>query len=148
MNKSTHFTGQPILCQLLKLIDRNKVNKIINEHSSDRYYKNFKTWEHLVTMMYACLSGCKGLRELSTGLLACEGKLNHLGIDYAPKRSTISDGNKKRSSKVFEGIYMMLYDTYRSLLSDSRKANKLPKGLKLIDSTTISLFKEILKTSG
>ena len=148
MNKSTHFIGQPIFSQILSVIDRDKINKIIKFHKSDRYYKNFKTWEHLVTMLYACLSDCKTLRELSTGLLACEGKLNHLGIQYAAKRSTISDGNKNRSSKVFESIYMMLYDTYNEFLSDSRNVKKLPKRLKLIDSTTIGLFKEILKTSG
>jgi len=148
MNKSTHFIGQPIFSQLLSLIDRSKVNKIIKAHKSDRYYKRFKTWEHLVTMLYASLSDCKTLRELTTGLLACEGKLVHLGIGYAAKRSTISDGNKNRSSNVFESIYMMLYDTYNEFLSDSRNVKKLPRGLKLIDSTTISLFKEILKTSG
>ena len=148
MNKSTHFIGQPIFSQLLSLIDRQRINKIINVHKSDRYYKRFKTWEHLVTMLYATLSVSKTLRELTTGLLACEGKLNHLGINYAAKRSTISDGNKNRSSKVFESIYMMLYDSYNKFLSDSRNVKKLPKNLKLIDSTTIGLFKEILKTSG
>jgi len=148
MNKSNHFTGQPILSQLLKLVNRGQVAKIVDEKKSDRYYKKFKTWEHLVTMMYACLSNCRTLRELSTGLMACEGKLNHLGIDYSAKRSTISDGNKKRSSSVFKDIYMMLYSKYGFILSDSRNEEKLPKGLKLADSTTIGLFKEILKTSG
>ena len=36
-------------------------------------------------------SYCNGLRELSEGLLACEGKLSHLGLDKAPARSTLSD---------------------------------------------------------
>lgn len=49
---------------------------------------------------------------------------------------------------MFESIYTMLYDEYRTILSDSRNTKRLPKGLKLIDSTTIGLFKEILKTSG
>lgn len=148
MNKSTNFVGQPILSQLLKLIDRSAVGRITKEHQSDRYYKRFKTWEHMVTMLYGCLSNCKTLRELSTGLLACEGKLNHLGIDYAAKRSTISDGNKNRSSEVFKDIYKQLEQRYRSVLSDSRTLKRVPKNLRIADSTTISLFKEILKTSG
>jgi len=81
-------------------------------------------------------------------MMACEGRLNHMGIDYTPKRSTISDGNKNRSSKVFEAIYQSLYKKYGFFLSDSGNTDKLPKGLKLADSTTIGLFKEILKTSG
>lgn len=148
MSKSSHFIGQPILSQLLKIINRGKVANIVSEQHSDHYYKKFDTWTHLVTMLYACLSNCRTLRELSTGMMACEGKLNHLGLDYAPKRSTISDGNKNRSSKVFESIYLMLYNQFRLVLSDSRISSKFPKGLKLADSTTISLFKEILRTSG
>lgn len=148
MNKSTHFSGQPIFSQLLKLLDKGKIASIATEQKSDHYYKKFKTYEHLVTMMFACLSNCITLRELSTSMMACEGRLNHLGIDYTPKRSTISDGNKNRSSAVFESIYQSLYEKYGAFLSDSGNTDKLPKGLKLADSTTIGLFKEILKTSG
>ena len=148
MNKSTHFSGQPIFSQLLNLLDKGKLATIATEKKSDRYYKKFKTYEHLVTMMFACLSNCVTLRELSTSMMACEGRLNHLGIDYTPKRSTISDGNKNRSSGVFEAIYQSLYEKYESILSDSGNSDKLPKGLKLADSTTIGLFKDILRTSG
>ncbi|MFT6338213.1 MAG: hypothetical protein ACJATI_004985 [Halioglobus sp.] len=148
MSKSTHFSGQPILAQLLELLDKGKIASIVSDQKSDRYYKKFKTYEHLVTMMFACLSNSVALRELSTSMMACEGRLNHLGIDYSPKRSTISDGNKNRSSSVFESIYQSLYTKYGFVLSDSVNTEKLPKGLKLADSTTIGLFKEILKTSG
>ena len=148
MNKSSHFIGQPILSQLLNLINRSSVNRIAKEHGSDKYYKTFKTWDHLVSMLYASLTNSKTLRQLSTGLMACEGKLSHLGLKQAPKRSTISDGNKNRSSEVFKSIYDMLFAQYGFFLSDSRSVKKGYKGLLLADSTTIGLFKEILKTSG
>jgi len=148
MNKSSHFVGQPIFSQLLKLIDHSEVNRIASLNDSDRYYKTFKTWDHLVAMLFATLGKCNTIRELSTGLLACEGKLKHLGLKQAPRRSTISDGNKNRSSDVFRQIYESLFDKFRTALSDSRNGSKLPQGLLLADSTTISLFKEILKTSG
>jgi hypothetical protein len=109
MNKSTHFSGQPIFSQLVILLDKGKLATIATEQKSDHYYKKFKTYKHLVTMMFACLSNCLTLRELSTSMMACEGRLNHLGIDYTPKRSTISDGNMNRSSAVFEAIYQSLY---------------------------------------
>jgi hypothetical protein len=144
MNKSSHFVGQPIFSQILKLLDHGAINRIAKQNQSDRYYKKFKTWDHLVAMLYATLGKCKTIRELSTGLLACEGKLRHLGLNQAPCRSTISDGNKNRSSVVFGDIYRALFNKYGKVLSKS----KLPKGLLLADSTTIGLFKEILKTSG
>lgn len=124
------------------------MDRIAAACESDRYYKTFRTWDHLVGMLYATLSRCRTIRELSTGLLACEGKLRHLGLSQAPRRSTISDGNRNRDSSVFRKIYMSLFDRFKDLLSDSRPGTGLPKGLMLADSTTIGLFKEILKACG
>jgi hypothetical protein len=47
---------------------------------SDRYYKHFKTSDHLTTMIFATLCGSSSLREVSSIMLACEGKINHLGL--------------------------------------------------------------------
>lgn len=110
--------------------------------------KKFTTYKHLVTMLYLVLEGCTSIREVTTGLLACCTKLFHLGLDYSPKRSTLSDANKKRSSNVFRSIYMKLYEKYSKFLSDSRLREVDLKRLYIVDSTTISLFKAILKGAG
>ena len=148
MNKSTKFSGQPIISQILKFIDNKIIYRTARKHNSDRYYKKFKTFDHLVTMIFTAISGCSSLRELSSIMLACEGKINHLGMKFFPKRSTISDANKKRSSKVFADIYYRLYENYKHFLSDSSPKKPEIKGLKIVDSTTISLFSDILKGVG
>ncbi|WP_370568903.1 DUF4372 domain-containing protein [Sporocytophaga myxococcoides] len=38
-------------------------------------------------MLYGVFSYCNGLREICEGMLACKGKLLHLGLDKAPARS-------------------------------------------------------------
>jgi hypothetical protein len=81
-------------------------------------------------------------------MLACEGKLSHLGLDKAPARSTISDANNKRSYQVFETIYYGLLKQYHSFISDSRLKGLSIRNLKIIDSTTIRLFSEILRGVG
>ena len=124
------------------------ITRTVSQHNSDRYYKRFKTYDHLVTMLYATLSGVSSLRELSTILLACEGRICHLNLKHFPKRSTLSDANKNRSSKVFANIYYSLFRTYRSFLSDSSPFSLPVKHLKIVDSTTISLFSDILKGVG
>jgi hypothetical protein len=91
MNKSTFFTGQPIFAQLLRFIPRDMIHRITADHHADRYCKRFTTYEHLVTMLYATFNHCNSLREVTTGLLAAEQRLNHLGVRYHPRRSTISD---------------------------------------------------------
>lgn len=147
MNKSTFFSGQPIFTQLLKFISKDAVYNIAQQHSADRYSKRFNTYEHLVTLLYSIFNNCNSLREVATGMLASEQRLSHLGIRYHPRRSTISDANNRRQADVFGEIYYSLYSKYASFLSDSRKKSKA-SNLYIFDSTTISLFQEVLRTSG
>jgi transposase len=81
-------------------------------------------------------------------MLACEGKINHIGLKHFPKRSTLSDANKRRNSNVFADIYYQLYGRYKRFLSDSRVKDPAIKGLNIVDSSTISLFSDILKGAG
>jgi len=148
MNKSTHFSGTPIIKQILKYIPQEDITRTAKTYNSDRYYKKFKTYDHLVTMLYATMSGVSSLRELSTVLLACEGRISHLNLKHFPKRSTLSDANRKRTSEVFGEIYSKLYKRYAPFLSDSSPLKPAIKNLKIVDSTTISLFSDILKGVG
>ncbi len=148
MSKDTIFTGQPIFGQILQMIKRGQIHTIARNQGSDRYYKKFTTYKHLVTMLYLAFEGCTSLREVTTGLLACSTKLFHIGMDYSPRRSTLSDANKNRNSSVFQAIYMKLYQNYGIFLSDSRLSKIDLKRLFIVDSTTISLFKAILKGGG
>jgi len=148
MSKDINFIGQPIFSQLLKYINKSEIDHIARSNKSDRYTKKFTTYNHLVTMLYCIFEGVSSLREAVIGILANTSKINHLGIRYMPKRSTLSDANKRRSSKVFEDIYMKLYQNNRQFLSDSRDSKLDLKRLYMIDSTTISLFKAILKAVG
>ncbi len=148
MNKNTNFTGQPIFGQILQMIKRSQIHTIARKLGTDRYYKKFTTYKHLITMLYLAFEGCTSIREVTTGLLACSTKLLHIGMDYSPRRSTLSDANRNRSSSVFQSIYMKLYQNYSGFLSDSRLSKIDLKRLFIVDSTTISLFKAILKGAG
>lgn len=142
MSKSTFFTGQPIFTQLLGLIDRSAVKALAGAGRHDRYYKHFTTYTHLVTMLYCVFNKCTSSREVVSGMKACYHKLAHIGVSKTPGRSTLCDANMKRSCEVFEQIYQHLYKRHRKLLPDSRI--KCPK-LFIADSSTITLFQEILK---
>ena len=148
MNKSTDFVGQPIFSQLLSLIEKPIIQETIKEHKANRCYKKLFLWDHLVSMLYGVYTHCTSLRELQYGLEVCQGKLNHLNLDRVPPRSTLSDGNMNRPSKVFGTIYQKIYGTYKNTISDSRMKNDAIKGLYIVDSSTISLFKAILKPAG
>ena len=148
MSEVRGFTGQPILSQILDLINSSLINRTARKYKANRYYKQLPLRVHLVSLLYGVFSYCNGLRELCEGLLACEGKLVHLGFDKAPARSTLSDANSKRSFLVFEMIYTELVKQYHSFISDSRLKGLSIRNLKIIDSSTIQLFSELLRGVG
>jgi len=148
MNKDGYFTGQPIFTQVLSLIKKSKIQRLAKSYKSDKYYKKFKTYDHLVTMLYTIYQRCTSLREVTTGMQASMHKLNHLGMTYCPRRSTLAEANAKRNHEVFESIYMSLYQKYKKSLPDSRARYSWIERLYIIDSTTIKLFSEILKANG
>jgi len=148
MGKGKNFVGQPILSQILDCIPSAIIQKVIRKHNSNHYYKRIPFRVHLISLLYGVFSYCNGLRELCEGMLACEGKLTHLGLDKAPPKSTLGDANMKRSYLNFETLYFELLHKYHSFISDSRLKGLSIRNLKIIDSTTIRLFSEILRGVG
>lgn len=148
MGEDKKFSGQPVLSQILSVIPASIIDAANKKHKANRYYKRLPLRIHLVSLLYGVFSYCNGLREICEGMLACEGKLAHLGLDKAPARSTLSDANTNRSFLVFETIYTQLLAKYHSFISDSRLKGLSIRNLKIIDSTTIQLFSDILQGAG
>jgi len=94
------------------------------------------------------MNNCTSLRDVTQGIAAYGDKLNHLGLTYTPPRSTFSDANSRRDEGFFGKVYGRLYQHYNGLLSDSQSQNELLKRIYIVDSTTISLFKAIMKCVG
>lgn len=148
MNKSSFFSGQPLFGQILKLIPRQLINSLVRQNNSDHYYKKFKSYEHFVTMLYCCMHDCTSLRELVTGMQAHYNKLPHLDVHCIPRRSTLADANKRRDAVFFEALYYKLYQHFYGVLPDSLKGKKIEERLFIMDSTTISLFSDIMRGAG
>ena len=147
MGKSTHFIGQPLYSQVINLLDKAKILQISQKNGGEHYTKRFTVWVHLIVMLYAVIKRFDSLREITTSLLADTNKLAHIGITFKVGRSTLADANKRRSESIFEAIYRDLYARYKGeLISDSR-SRKQPKWmnrLQIIDSTTITLFSNLI----
>jgi len=148
MGKSSHFHGQSVFGQLISKIDFSKVNKIARDLKADHYTKRFTTKDHLISMLFGSFAQCSSLREISGAMLGLSGKTQHFQLENLPHRSTLSDANKRRSSDVFCAIYNALLQQYGHLLSDSRIKDVINKQIEIFDSTTISLFSDIMKCVG
>jgi hypothetical protein len=143
-----NLVGQPIFKQIIEIVPKSLFNKIVIEHKSDRYYKSFSSWDEFVTLLFGILARCDSAREICDGMAALGGKLNHLGMDCAPAKSTFGDALRDRKCDIFEQFYFELLSHFSSVLSDSRKDGVNFEQFYAFDSTTIRLFTDILKGVG
>lgn len=148
MGKNKYFSTKSVFGQLISLIDDSMIKGAVKKHDSDRYVKRFKSQDHLFSMIFCSLVKCNSLREVAGGMLGLSGKKEALRLNHIPRRSTLADANKKRKVEFFEEIYNELLKKYSYVLSDSRFRDALGKNVKIVDSTTIGLFKDILKCVG
>lgn len=121
---------------------------LVDKHQSDRYYKTFDSWTQLVTMLFGILSRCDSMGEISDGMQGLAGKLNHLGMERSPAKSTAGDGLRGRDNEFFKEVYFTLLEHFRPLLSVSRIDRVSFSKLFIFDSSTIRLFSDIMKGVG
>ncbi len=148
MDKSTHFFGTSVFGQLISLIDSKFISSSSKSCNSDRYVKKFTTKDHLISMLFCSFAKCSSLREVSGAMLGLAGKTNHFQLQHIPKKSTLGDANQRRDAEVFGKIYHKLLAKYGHVFSDSRIKDVIDKQIEIFDSTTISLFKDILQCVG
>jgi hypothetical protein len=92
------------------------------------------------------------MAEVCDGMRALAGKLNYLGLDVAPAKSTAGDALRNRREELFRLFYFELLTYFSPDLSVSRKKHR-KEGISFdnflsVDSTTISLFSDIMKGVG
>lgn len=143
MDKNKDYVGRHIFTQALSLIDENLLQAACKKHNADKFSKKLSFKDHHITMLYCIFARCTSIREVETGLELCQGKLNHMNLKKVPPRSTLSDGNKKRTSEAFGTLYQSLYQKYKHVISDSLLKPSIASKLYILDSSTISLFKAI-----
>jgi len=143
-----NLVGQPVFKQIIQMIPRAQFDHLVKETQSDKYYKTFSSWDELVTMLFGIFSRCDSMGEVCDGMRALGGKLNYLGMDCAPAKSTAGDGLRNRSEGFFKQVYQMLIAYFEPILSVSRKEDVKFEPFYAFDSTTITLFSDVLKGVG
>ena len=122
MSKDSHFTGQPVYSQVLKLLDKEKILQISREtKGSEAYVKRFDGYQHLVVMLFGILKHFDSLRELEIGMKAEAHKLGHLGMNYLVRRSMLAEAKIRRPQEFFAGVYAYLLEKYAKFLAAIHK---------------------------
>ena len=93
MDKGTTNSGIPVFGEIVKMLDKQKIDTLAAEMNANRYTKRLDAYQHLVIMLYAQLGRFESLRDLELGFLSAASRMNHFGMDYMVRRSTLSDAN-------------------------------------------------------
>jgi len=126
-----------LFSQLLSVVNRHQFERRVKESGAEKAAKGFSCWSQFVAMMFCQLAQAKSLREISDGLTCCEGKLNHLGLEQGPKRSTLSYANARRPWQLFESLFYDQLALAQSLAP--KKKLRFKNKLLSLDATVIDL---------
>lgn len=128
-----------LFSQIISKLDRQKFSKLVSSFQTDKHQKGYNSWTQLVSMLFCQFAKSQSVRDISNGLRSATGNLNHLGIEKAPSKSTISYQNKNRNWKVFKEYYFELLKSLGQQPGFKQVKFRIKSKIFLLDSTTISL---------
>jgi len=129
-----------LFSQMLSLIPRDKFERLVSKHSSDKHQKGINSWTHLVAMLFCHIGGAASVRDISNGLTSTTGNLSHLGVDRVPCKSSMSYSNKNRTPELFKAVYFMLLEHVSESHKFSRSGlSRLRRKIFLADASIIPL---------
>lgn len=122
-----------VFSSLLKELPRTDFRQAVNQLDSDKHCKGFSSWNHLVAMIFAQVSGAKSLREIEAGYNQSHECHYHLGTGRIC-RSTLSEANQRRDPELFLRVCQLLIQRFGR--KHQRKVNAF---LHLMDASYIPL---------
>ncbi|WP_173786403.1 IS4 family transposase [Epilithonimonas bovis] len=128
-----------LFSQIIAKLDRSKFNKLVASKQTDKHTKGFSSWNHLVSMLFCQFAKSQSVRDISNGIRSATGNLNHLGVNKAPSKSSISYQNKNRCHELFKDYYFELLKSLGQHPNFKQVKFKIKSKIFLLDSTTISL---------
>ena len=81
MDKGTTNSGLPVFGEIIKLLDKQRINTLADKMKANRYTKRLDAYQHLVIMLYAQLGQFESLRDIELGFL-CAASRRTMAQDY------------------------------------------------------------------
>jgi hypothetical protein len=128
-----------IFSQILQLIPRSEFETAVRDHKAERHARGFSSWAQFIAMMFCQLGHSQSLREITGGLAASEGKLRHLGVENAPKRTTLSYANGHRPWQLFQTVFYKLLERCQAEAKGRKRKFRFRHKLLSLDSSVIPL---------
>jgi len=131
--------GTSCFAQVISLVDRNDFTRAVRQHDAEQAAKGFTCWDQFVSMTFCQLGSAHSLREICGGLATAMGKLVHLGMEGAPKRSTLAYANEHRPWQLYETVFYQVLGRCGALAATKRRKFRFKNPLRSLDSSVIDL---------
>jgi len=131
-----------LFSQILQVVSRNEFELLVRKHHAEDRSKGFSSWDQFVAMLFCQLGQAHSLREIEMGLASTSGKLAHLGLTEAPKRSTLAYANEHRPWELFQDLFQHVLAQTKPY-AQGRGRLRLRNAIRLMDSTTIDLCLDV-----
>lgn len=128
--------------QVLELIDRQGFAAAVRALDAERGAKGFRCWDQFVAMLFCQLGSAHSLREICGGLATALGRVVHLGLKEAPKRSTLAYANAHRPWEVYQQVFEQTLAGCQELAASRKRKFRFRNPLRILDATVIDLCLE------
>ena len=130
--------------QLCMFLDRDYFDYLVKKYNGNRYVKHYSCWNHLLTMIWAQLTGRKSLRDIEFSLRAHSDKIYRLGIGKTVSRSTIAEANSTRDVAIYRCMSERMMHNVANISIVRDNLAEIFSGLALaglfaVDSSTVYL---------
>ena len=131
--------GKYIFAQLTEFLPRRIFDRIVQDHSGNKYIRSFTCWNQMLCMIFGQLTSRDSMRDLMMSLEAHQAKYYHLGFGPTVSRRNLGKANERRSYKIFEEFAYVLIDQARKSCYKNDFEVKVDGNVYALDSTTIDL---------
>ena len=93
-----------VFTQLVRWLPRDKFDRLVGKYGGNAYVKVFSCWNHLLTMVWAQLTGRRSLRDISASLRAHADKAYRMGMGSHYSRCNIANANARRNVAIYREL--------------------------------------------
>jgi hypothetical protein len=111
--RRTKNNNKPLIRQILDFVPRWMITRCAEIHQSNKGWSRYRTYDQFVALTFGQLNKWLTLSDISIGISISKTFISDIGLSQSPVRSTMSDGNRKRSYQVLESLYNRLLGHYK-----------------------------------
>ncbi len=150
MNPSRH--SLTVLGQVFKLIPRNLIPRLANEHGVSKRSRRFTPTSHVLALMFGQLAHAISLNDICDCLRYHSGALTSMREAHAPSRNALSNANRVRNADMAESLFWRVLEELKRICPgfalQGRRYCGIPRRFKraisVVDSSTIKLVANCL----